>query len=103
MNRSLLFVLPAALLLWSPAGQRAAANELPPKYEEAVTKGLEWLSKQQFADGHWEAQAGQPYPMAMTGLAGMAFLMEGSTLRDGKYQLPIRKAVDWFRQNGYVR
>jgi hypothetical protein len=96
MNRSLLFVLPAALLLWSPAGQRAAANELPPKYEEAVTKGLEWLSKQQFADGHWEAQAGQPYPMAMTGLAGMAFLMEGSTLRDGKYQLPIRKAVDWF-------
>jgi hypothetical protein len=26
----------------------------------------------------------------------MAFLMEGSTLRDGKYSTNIRKAVDWF-------
>ena len=25
----------------------------------------------------------------MTGLAGMAFLMEGSTLREGKYQTPV--------------
>ena len=32
----------------------------------------------------------------MTGMAGMAFLMEGSTLHEGKYQHQIRKAVDWF-------
>jgi len=96
MNHSTVFVLAAALLLTGAAGRRAAANELPAKYQEAVNKGLEWLAKQQLADGHWEAQSGQPYPMAMTGLAGMAFLMEGSTLRDGKYQAQIRKAVEWF-------
>jgi hypothetical protein len=96
MNRLLVFVLPAALLLGGAGNQRACAEELPPKYREAVSKGLDWLAKQQFADGHWEAQAGQPYPMAMTGLAGMAFLMEGSTMREGKYQQQIRKAVEWF-------
>ena len=33
---------------------------------------------------------------AMTALAGMAMLMEGSTLREGKYSNQIRRAVDWF-------
>jgi len=32
----------------------------------------------------------------MTGLAGMALLMEGSTLREGKYSSNLRRAVDWF-------
>jgi hypothetical protein len=94
MKHVLVFVLPAALLLAGAGGARG--DDLPPKYQEAVYKGLDWLAKQQFPDGHWEAQAGQPYPMAMTGLAGMAFLMEGSTIREGKYQQQIRKAVDWF-------
>ena len=31
----------------------------------------------------------------MTGLAGMALLMEGSTIREGKYGDNIRRAVDW--------
>jgi len=96
MSRSTVLVLTAALLLIGVAAPHARAEELPPKYLEAVNKGLEWLAKQQMADGHWEAQAGQPYPMAMTGLAGMAFLMEGSTLREGKYQGQIRRAVEWF-------
>src|SRR5207302_8282359 len=33
---------------------------------------------------------------SMTGLAGMCFLMEGSTLREGKYSDQISKAVGWF-------
>ncbi len=93
MNRLLVFVLPAALALAGAAPARG--EELPAKYQEAVTKGLDWLARQQFPDGHWEAQGGQ-YPVAMTALGGMAFLMEGSTLREGKYQVPIRKAVDWY-------
>ena len=31
----------------------------------------------------------------MTGLAGIALLMEGSTIREGKYKDNIRKATDW--------
>ena len=49
------------------------------------------------------AQAGQPYPMAMTGLAGMAFLMEGSTVREGKYQAQLRRAVEWFLRRSQPR
>lgn len=48
--------------------------------ESAIEKGLEYLKKTQAPDGHWEAQGGQ-YPTTLTALAGMAFLMEGSTLK----------------------
>ncbi|MFN4260331.1 MAG: prenyltransferase/squalene oxidase repeat-containing protein [Gemmataceae bacterium] len=73
----------------------AVGRELEPKYREAVEKGLAWVAETQFADGHWEANNGQ-YPTAMTALAGMALLMEGSTMREGKYARNIRQAVDWF-------
>jgi hypothetical protein len=63
--------------------------------EATIEKGLEWLKRAQAPDGHWAAQ-GDQYPTAMTGLAGMALLMEGSTLREGKYSDNIQKAVNWF-------
>jgi hypothetical protein len=75
--------------------------------ETAVDKGLEYLKRIQVGDGHWEAQGGQ-YPTSMTGLAGLAMLMEGSTIREGKYSDQIRKAVNWFlapqrvRENGLL-
>ncbi|MBA4191529.1 MAG: hypothetical protein C0467_26415 [Planctomycetaceae bacterium] len=62
--------------------------------EDAVDKGLEWLKKAQAADGHWEGNNGA-YQVAMTGLAGMALMMEGSNLKEGKYSEQIAKAVDW--------
>ncbi len=59
-----------------------------------VDKGLEWLKRNQLSDGHWEAQGGQ-YPTSMTGFAAMAMLMEGSTLREGKYSDNLLKATNW--------
>ncbi|HXG11124.1 MAG TPA: prenyltransferase/squalene oxidase repeat-containing protein [Gemmataceae bacterium] len=79
-------------LLTLPAAVRA--EELPPKYQEAIDRGLEWLARQQHRAGYWEGNGGQ-YPIALTGLAGMALLMEGSTIRDGKYSANIARAVDW--------
>src|SRR6187431_1497657 len=73
------------------------ADELDPKYKEAVKKGLEYLKKQQFKDGHWGAN-GDQYPVSMTGLAGLAMLMEGSTIREGAYSQNIRKASDWLME-----
>lgn len=69
--------------------------------DPTVDKGLEWLKRNQAADGHWDANGGQ-YPTTMTALAGMAFLMEGSTLKEGKYCDQLVKAVNWFllRQQG---
>jgi hypothetical protein len=70
-------------------------EDIKKRLEESIEKGLEWLKKTQAQDGHWEAQGGQ-YPTTMTAVAGMCFLMEGSTLKEGKYSDQIKKAVDWF-------
>lgn len=64
------------------------------KDRDIVSAGLEYLAKSQFADGHWEGDDGQ-HPVAMTGLIGIALLMEGSTAREGQYTANISKAMDW--------
>lgn len=72
----------------------AKAEQLPENVRLAVEKGLKYLAKNQNPDGHWAAVGGT-HTTAMTGVAGMAFLMEGSTVREGKYRENVRKAVDW--------
>jgi hypothetical protein len=89
--KRLFVVLPVLYLL--PGATRA--DEVPAKYRETIRKGLEYVAKQQHKDGHWEGNGGS-YPTTITGLCGMALLMEGSTLREGKYTENIRKGVDWF-------
>jgi hypothetical protein len=84
----------AALSLFAGLRGPARADEIPEKYKENIKKGLDYLVKIQHKDGHWAAN-GDNHPGAMTGLAGLALLMEGSTVRDGKYATNIRKAADW--------
>jgi hypothetical protein len=75
-----------------------AAVAAPPKNKDVdacVERGLEFLKKNQAQDGHWEAPGGN-YPTTVTAIAGMAMLMEGSNLREGKYSDQINKAVNWF-------
>src|SRR4051812_672514 len=86
-------LLGGLVLLAAPA-QRVRADEIPAEYKAAITKGLAWMVQQQHKDGHWEAFGAQ-YPVTMTALGGMSFLMEGSTIREGKYRDNIRRAVDW--------
>ena len=83
----------------APSAAAAQEKKGKPKrdagLEAAVSRGLEHLKKLQAADGHWESPGGY-YPTSITGVAGMALLMEGSTLREGKYSDQIQKAVKWF-------
>src|SRR5262249_57287844 len=65
----------------------------PPTPRAAVAKGLEWLARQQAGDGHWRAEGGRP--VTMTSLAGMALLIEGSTLPPRKYPVHPRPAPHW--------
>ncbi len=89
-------VVAATCMTWPhPSRSRAADDaELDKRVEEAVQRGLEWLKRNQNRDGSWSAQGGQ-YRVAMTALAGMAFLMEGSSLKEGRYSEQIQKAVEW--------
>ena len=85
----------AAGVLFAPLTHLSAAE---PKVDvqDSIRKGLEYLAKtQNKSDGNWEALGGA-YPTTITGLAGMAFLLEGSTMREGKYSQNIKKAVEWF-------
>jgi hypothetical protein len=70
-----------------------------------VSRGLDWLSNTQSRLGHWSAADGR-YPTAMTSLAGIALLSEGSTTTQGKYAPNIRRAVDYLvsrsRANGLI-
>jgi hypothetical protein len=81
----------------------ARADELLQKYRQPVAKGLEWLASKQHDDGSYSALPNQStYPIAMTSLAGMAFLMEGSTLREGKYSAQLRKAADHLMEKSQI-
>jgi hypothetical protein len=75
------------------------------KYKPVIDKGLQWLARQQFRDGHWEAQGGQ-YPIAMTGLAALALLAEGSTPSHGRYSKNIENAIEYLigrtQKNGLI-
>jgi hypothetical protein len=95
------------MITWAIFGSisNLRADEIPQEYQKSIDKGLEWLAKAQQRDGHWDATGGA-YPVAMTGMAGMALLMEGSTLSEGKYSNNIRKAADWLmgvaQRNGVI-
>ena len=69
-----------------------------------VSKGLDWLAANQSRRGHWDANG--MYPSAMTGMAGIALLAEGSTTTQGKYAPNIRAAIDFIvaksRRNGLI-
>jgi len=97
-RRNFLAGASAGLLLKLLGPSQAAADEIPPDVQKCIEKGLEWLAKNQKGDGHWEGNGGQ-YASAMTGMAGLAMLMEGSSLREGKYSPNIRKALRWTIEN----
>jgi hypothetical protein len=98
-------VVLAAWLVHTP--RSVQADEVPEKYRDMVSKGLEYLVKHQHKDGHWEGDDGK-HPVAMTGLVGLALLVEGNrdylegrgrTVSERKYKAEIRKAADWLLDN----
>ena len=81
------------LCAFSAAGWRSpppACGRTRPRWTSRRTSAGAWSGwpRTEQADGHWEANGGQ-YPTTMTALAGMALLMEGSTIREGKYSQNI--------------
>jgi hypothetical protein len=83
------------------------------RINEAVTLGLEWLRKHQDEDGRWDCanfmkhdKEGDPCggpgnavnDVGITGLALLAFLGEGNTMKEGTYKKVIQKGIKWITE-----
>ena len=87
------------LLAVSPLVRPAwAMGSKEPEVAKDISQGLEWLAKHQSTRGRWTANNGF-YPSAMTSLAGVAFLAQGSTTTQGKYAATVRSTVDFLLDN----
>ncbi|GDY03351.1 hypothetical protein LBMAG49_26800 [Planctomycetota bacterium] len=79
---------------------------------KAIVAGLEWLRKHQDEDGHWDTanfmkhDEGAPcdgpgnsgHDVGITGLALLAFLGNGNTLKLGPYRKVVRQGVKWLQE-----
>jgi hypothetical protein len=95
----------AATVVMTALASSARADGKDPRVQKLVARGLDWVASTQSRLGHWSANDGR-YPTAMTALAGVALLAEGSTTTQGKYSKNIRMAVDYLlsrsRANGLI-
>ncbi|MCA9075034.1 MAG: terpene cyclase/mutase family protein [Planctomycetaceae bacterium] len=102
--RRLLMVVVLSLSVLVPCS-RSSAQGRDPKVDKAVSRALDYLAREQRRQGHWEANNGQ-YKVAMTALAGIALLAEGSTTTRGKYAKNVADAVDYLldmsQENGLI-
>lgn len=85
------------------AAARPAHAASRAKWEEAIQRGLEWLSSKQSSRGQWNTTV---YPTAMAALSGTALIGSGSTTTQGPYARQIARASDFLisksRSNGLI-
>ena len=77
-------------------GTGPLANELNADTEHRIQRGLEWLAHHQQPDGSWPDAIDN---VAITALAGIAFLAQGSTPGEGPYGSNVQKALECILRN----
>lgn len=84
------------LLLLVLTGLNGSVQAAPPDpaIHRAVEHGLNYLANIQARNGRWEADGGM-YPVAMTALSGMAFLLDGNTALQGRYSKQVQLAIGY--------
>jgi hypothetical protein len=77
-----------------PEPREGSAYDVIPRQAQAIERGLAWLARNQSPDGSWGTEGGQgEFHMAMTGLAGLAFLSAGHVPERGPYGARLDKAI----------
>jgi hypothetical protein len=93
----------AALIVLAALATPGFGQEVPKrpdmitaKTEQAIERGLKFLARNQGRDGSWRSEGMYgSYATAMTGLAGMALICEGSTPTRGKYSKTVARALNF--------
>ncbi|WP_435005245.1 prenyltransferase/squalene oxidase repeat-containing protein [Tundrisphaera lichenicola] len=75
-----------------------AAEQVTPETDRAIESGLEWLGKAQNSDGSYGSGAYRGN-IAVTSLAGLAFMASGSSPGRGPYGAQIDKALQYVMDN----
>jgi hypothetical protein len=99
--RGALLLVVAVLLTSAVHAQEQAFSQaklITPEANAAIERGLAYLSEQQLEDGSFST-TGNGRNVAVVGLAGMAFLAEGSTPGRGKYGENIDRCIDFLLEN----
>lgn len=95
----------AVLVLCTAAAAQAPTDRLPPgvtpRTKEAIDRGLAYLARTQNRQGYWvNSGVYGGYPVAMTGLAGLAMLMDGNTTTQGRYAQNVDRAARFLTSCG---
>ena len=78
----------------APADSPRLPRQVTPQTREVVDAGLAYLARMQTRDGSWYNRGDYGrYPVAMTGLAGLALLMDGNTTTQGRYAPQVDRAA----------
>ncbi len=105
MSSRLVVIVFGYIAVFGTVANTAGAEPRDPEAQRVVARGLDWLAARQSRLGRWTANNGR-YPTAITAMAGMALLCEGSTTTQGKYADNVRRAVDYLvarsRLNGLI-
>jgi prenyltransferase beta subunit len=72
---------------------------ITPATQQAINRGLEFLAANQHADGSFGAGSSYNRHVAVTALAGMAFLAAGNTPNRGKYGRHVELATQFLLAN----
>jgi hypothetical protein len=70
-------------------------DEITPRQQEAVRKGLAWLAAHQQRDGSYGAGGASGKHAGITALAGLAFMQAGNLPNRGQYGQNVQKCLDF--------
>jgi hypothetical protein len=105
--------IPESLSMRTTDARREAAKTLggSEDSEEAVERGLQWLTRNQYPDGHWSiddfpgetseslGEGSFVSNSAATGLSLLAFLGAGYTHQSGKHQEVVDRGMKWLLEH----
>lgn len=86
--------------------ESTAGQFITPETQKAIDRGLALLANRQHTDGSFGSGSNYKRNVAVTSLAGMAFLSAGHTPGRGQYGRNIDKAIDYIlscaKPSGYI-